>query len=180
MWKYKFVLVETGMVRTVRYILLIRSIFVRLFKIESLRIRFRLWNWIEGPKELFFFFFWDFADFKRIQIEPYSRKDHLEIILTNEKTNWPIVEQEQFQQKRFLLITRGQAQDNTTANPQATRLISKQLEILNVNFEIIVCRVCNHCILAIIAYHMNHMFYHGNISRIAVKLKTLLEPYLTA
>ena len=28
MWKYKFVLVETGMVRTVRYILLIRSIFL--------------------------------------------------------------------------------------------------------------------------------------------------------
>ena len=113
--------------------------FVRLFKIESLRIRFRLWNWIEGPKELFFFFFWDFADFKRIQIEPYSRKDHLEIILTNEKTNWPIVEQEQFQQKRFLLITRGQAQDNTTVNPQATRLISRQLlKLFNVNFEIIV------------------------------------------
>ena len=83
--------------------------------------------------------FWDFADFKRIQIEPYSRKDHLEIILTNEKTNWPIVEQEQFQQKRFLLITRGQAQDNTTVNPQATRLISRQLlKLFNVNFEIIV------------------------------------------
>lgn len=115
------------------------NFFVRLFKIESLRIRFRLWNWIEGPKELFFFFFWDFADFKRIQIEPYSRKDHLEIILTNEKTNWPIVEQEQFQQKRFLLITRGQAQDNTTVNPQATRLISRQLlKLFNVNFEIIV------------------------------------------
>ena len=135
---------------------------------------------LRDQRSCFSFFFWDFADFKRIQIEPYSRKDHLEIILTNEKTNWPIVEQEQFQQKRFLLITRGQAQDNTTANPQATRLISKQLKILNVNFEVIVCRVCNHCILAIIAYQMNHMFYHGNISRIAVKLKTLLEPYLTA
>ena len=140
MWKYKFVLVETGMVRTVRYILLIRSIFLFVSsKLSLCGFGLDCEIGLRDQRSCFSFFFWDFADFKRIQIEPYSRKDHLEIILTNEKTNWPIVEQEQFQQKRFLLITRGQAQDNATVNPQATRLISRQLlKQFNVNFDLIV------------------------------------------
>ena len=76
MWKYKFVLVETGMVRTVRYILLIRSFFVRLYKIESLRIRFRLWNWIEGPKELFLRFCWFQTNSNRTLFKEGSSRDY--------------------------------------------------------------------------------------------------------